>query len=159
MHTVRKGSGYVAIGGLGLLLSVGYLWMAFRLPFGELDRPGAAIFPVLVGAIVAIASVAAMWEGWRMDPADRVELPGGAALVRLVGFLGALLGYIVLLPWLGHLVASIAFCIAVMYVLTRDEPGIGWSRMIVAALLMSGSIYVVFVHLLKVPMPRGLLAP
>lgn len=157
-----KGRGYLAIGGSGLLLAAGYLWLAFKLPFGQLDRPGAAVFPVAVGCIFAFASLAAMWEGWHMDRAERVDVPTGVPLLRIAGMIGGLLAYIVLLPWLGQLLASFIFCVALMYVLS-GMPGspdrISSTRILLAGAIIAASVYGIFIYLIKVPMPLGILAP
>lgn len=159
MRTVGKGKGYLAIGGVGLALAGAYLAAAVRLPFGEMERPGAAVFPVIVGIVLAVASLAAIWEGWSTDAAERVEVPGGEGLARIMGLVGALLAYMLLLPWLGQLLAAFAFCVALMRVLAANEAPVSWVRIVGAAALLSTAIYIVFVHLLSVPMPRGVLAP
>ncbi|MBL8653612.1 MAG: hypothetical protein JNJ97_05405, partial [Alphaproteobacteria bacterium] len=45
---IQKRKGYLAVGAAGLLLSASYLGASSRLPFGELARPGAGVFPLLV---------------------------------------------------------------------------------------------------------------
>lgn len=155
MSTARlqKRKAYLAVGWLGLLFSVGYLALSSQLPFGQRDQPGAAVFPMLVGAILALASVGALHEAWQMDPAEHIELPAGDDRRRLFGLIAALLGYIVLLPWLGQAPTAVLFFVALMRVLSDYS----WPRVIAYALLMSLGVYVVFVWLLKVPMPAGLL--
>jgi putative tricarboxylic transport membrane protein len=155
MHVarLRKRKGYLAIGAVGLALSAGYLGMAVRLPFGELARPGASLFPIVVGVILALASLSTLWEGWRTPSAEQVEFPAGRDLLRLLVLVGALFAYIVALPWLGQIVASSLFLILLM----RALSDVGWPRATAYALIISGALYVVFVRLLDVPMPRGLL--
>lgn len=152
-NSIRKRNGYLAVGGIGLVLSVGYLGMAFQLPFGKPDQPGAGLFPVVVGVMLMLASLAAMWEGWQMDKAEQIELPVGADLKRLLSLIGLLFGYFLALPWLGHFISSVLFCIFLIRVLSD----LGWLRIVIYALLMSVGIYMIFVYLMKVPMPRGVL--
>ena len=150
---LQKRKGYLAIGALGLLLSAGYLGMSIRLPLGEIARPGAGVFPIVVGAMLAFTSLTTMWEGWRTDIGEHVELPAGRDGTRLMVLIGALLLYILALPWLGQIVSSALFLVLLMRVLTD----VGWSRVIAYALAISLSLYGVFVLLLNVPMPRGIL--
>jgi putative tricarboxylic transport membrane protein len=151
--TIRKGKAYVAIGALGLALSVGYVVLAMRLPFGQMDQPGAALFPLVVGALFALASVATLYEGWLMDPAEQVELPVGPERRRLLTLLGYLVGYLLLLPWLGQLLASLIVIILMVRLLSDYS----WPRVVAAGTIMTLIVYGTFIYVLKVPMPRGVL--
>jgi len=62
-------------------------------------------------------------------------------------------GYILALPWLWQLICSILFCALMMRLLSH----LSWQRIVVYSLVLSIVLYVVFVSLLKVPMPRGML--
>jgi hypothetical protein len=37
--------------------------MSIQLPLGEIARPGAEVFPIVVGVKLAFTSLAAMWQG------------------------------------------------------------------------------------------------
>ncbi len=149
---LQKRKGYLALGAGGLVLSAGYLGMSLQLPFGNLARPGASLFPIAVGIILAFASLSTLWEGWRTPVAEQVEFPAGEDALRLLVLVGALFVYILALPWLGQLVASTLFLIMLMRVLSDA----GWPRVIAYALAVSCILYVVLVRLLNVPMPRGI---
>ena len=151
--TVQKSRACLLLGGSGLVLAVGYLWMAFKLPFGTLDQPGAALFPVVVGIVWAAASLITLREGWKMNRAEQIEMPAGPDRKRLLGTIGLLLGYFLLLPVLGQIVTSTLFCTLLFRVLSK----ISWTRVIVYSLLMSAALNVVFIFTFKIPMPRGLL--
>ena len=117
-----------------------------------MDQPGAAIFPVVVGLILMFASLTTLWEGWRIDRNERVDLPAGADLRRLLSLIGLLLGYFLALPWLGQIICSMLFCALLM----RNLSDLGWTRIVAYTLVISISLYALFVVLLKVPMPRGI---
>lgn len=155
MNVIRlqKRKGYLVTGAGGLVLSAGYLGLSVQLPFGELARPGASLFPIMVGALLAVASLSTLWEGWRTASAEQVELPAGRDARRLLVLVGALFVYIVALPWLGQVIASSLFLVLLMRVLSDTS----WIRVIAYALIISGTLYAVFVRMLSVPMPRGLL--
>jgi putative tricarboxylic transport membrane protein len=150
---VQKRKAYGVVGGLVMLVSLGYLFMSFQLPFGERDQPGAAVFPVAVGVIFVLGGLATLYEAWRMDPAVHIELPAGKDRRRLLGLVGLLLSYLVVLPWLGQAVSSALFFIFLMRLLSSYS----WARVVVYSMAMAIALDAVFVYLLKVPMPSGFL--
>jgi putative tricarboxylic transport membrane protein len=151
--SLQKSKGYLIVGGVGLVFSVGYLGMSIPFPLGELDQPGAGVFTLIVGAGMILASLATLWEGWQMDKAAQVDLLDGTDRKRLFSLLGLLFGYILMLPWLGMIIVTMLFCVLLLRVLSD----LGWLRILAYSVMISASFYVVFVALLKVPMPRGML--
>jgi putative tricarboxylic transport membrane protein len=151
--SLQKRKGYLVIGGIGLFFAAGYLGLSFQLPFGQLEQPGAAVFPLIAGVLLLLGSLATMWEGWKMEKAEQVDFPAGADLKRLLSLIGLLLGYFLALPWLGQLIGSMLFCVLLMRVLS----GLAWPRIVLYSAVMTGALYAVFIYLLKVPMPRGAL--
>lgn len=149
--SLGKRNAYLVIGGSGLLLAAGYLGMSFQLPLGQLDQPGAAVFPIVVGATLIVASLTTLWEGWQMDRATQVEFPAGVDRKRLLGLLGLLLGYFLALPWVGQFIGSTLFCILLMRVLSD----LGWTRIVAYSLVLAIALQVAFVIVLKVPLPRS----
>ena len=147
--SISKRTAYLSTGGLGLLLSAGYLAMATQLPLGEMDAPGAGLFPVLVGAIMCFASLATVWEGWKTMHSDGIELPVGEDLSRLFKLIVLLALYFTAMPWLGYSLSSWAFALLLMRLLST----LSWWRCGAYAALMTGVIYFCFIYLLKVPMP------
>ena len=147
--SISKRTAYLSAGGLGLLLAAGYLAMATQLPLGEMDAPGAGLFPVLVGAIMCFASLATVWEGWKTPPADGIELPVGQDRTRLFKLIVLLALYFAAMPWLGYSLSSWAFALLLMRLLST----LSWWRCGAYAAVMTGVIYFCFIYLLKVPMP------
>lgn len=152
--TTQKRKGYVVIGCGGLLLAAGYFAMSLNLPFGQIDRPGAAIFPLLVSILLMIASLATVWEGWKAATTATAEFPAGADRWRLLGMVAILTAYVIILPWLGQLLGGMLFCLALMRLLSH----LSWPRIFAWSSTLSLAVYMVFVILLRVPMPRGILA-
>jgi putative tricarboxylic transport membrane protein len=124
------------------------------MPMGKVRQPGAGVFPVISGVFLLVGSVSALWEGMRLGNSERVELPAGKDLLRLLTVIGGVLSYLVLLPWLGQLVSGTLFC----FVLIRSLSSLSLWRVALYALLMSGAAYLLFVRLLVVPMPVGIFA-
>jgi hypothetical protein len=67
----------------------------------------------------------------------------------------ALLGFCLLLPWLGYLIVSFAF----VAVLLRRLGGGGWTGPIAVAVATAAASYYVFAVLLGVPLPPGVVLP
>jgi putative tricarboxylic transport membrane protein len=148
-QSLSKRTAYLTTGAIGLLLSAGYLAMAMQLPLGELDAPGAGLFPVLVGAIMCFASVATIWEGWKTIPCEGIELPTGQDRTRLFKLIALLALYFTAIPWLGYSLGSWVFALLLMRLLST----LSWVRCSLYAAIMVGVIYFCFIYLLKVPMP------
>lgn len=151
----RKGKGQLAIGILGLLLSVGYLQQtATTLPVGSLSAPGAAIYPFVVGGLMVLVSLGVVLERLVLppDPRERpLALPRGADRRRLLGVVGTVVAYAVLVNLLGFLWTTVLSSLALVHLI---KPG-SWRRTVITALAISLSTYVLFVTILDVPLPRG----
>ena len=147
--TISKKKSYMWTGLLGLLLSAGYLHVSLDLPLGALDEPGAGLFPILVSAIMAFASAAAMWEGYKAPTSEAIEIPTGSDSARLLKLVLLLSAYFVAIPWLGYSVSSLIFCILLIRLLSDTN----WVRCVLYSIIMTAAVYIVFIYLLKVPMP------
>jgi len=141
-------------GVFGILLSAGYLHKTLELPMGEMDQPGAGVFPLLIAGILFIASISALWEGWqRRATSEPLDLPQGEDRVRLLKLVALLLVYFLAIPWLGFLVSSVLFCILLIRLLSD----LSWQRSTAYAVIMTAVVYLIFIAILKVPMPAGIL--
>ena len=141
---------------VALAFAVAYTFYAWReLGFGRWHRPGAAIFPIAVGGIMAIAAIAVFLE--RKETSDEVHgarfaLPEGTDLRRLAAVLGAFAVYFVAMEFIGHLIASALFLFAAMAILSDKSK----LRLAIYAAVIAVSFELVFVRFLQVQMPYGL---
>jgi putative tricarboxylic transport membrane protein len=150
-----RSKGYIVVGAIGICLSVLYLALSFQMPMGRVRQPGAGVFPVVSGFLLLLGSVSALWEGMKQRKSEKVELPAGSDLLRLLAVLGGVLGYLILLPVLGQLISSTLFC----FVLIRALSSLSIWRVMLYAVLMAGAAYLLFVRILMLPMPGGIFAP
>lgn len=150
-----RSKGYIVVGAIGICLSVLYLALSFQMPMGRVRQPGAGVFPVISGFLLLLGSVSALWEGMKQRKSEKVELPAGSDLLRLLAVLGGVLGYLILLPVLGQLISSTLFC----FVLIRALSSLSIWRVMLYAVLMAGAAYLLFVRILMLPMPVGIFAP
>ena len=143
---------------LALLLSALYVTNAWQtLSVGRWHKPGAAIFPIAVGALLAISALSVLFERRSGDgtmPAS-FTLPAGADLRRLLLLLLAFALYFVALPVIGNMVASALFLFASMWLLS-DDPSRSLLRIAIYAIAIAISFEWFFVRLLQVQMPGGM---
>lgn len=146
------------VGVLALLLAAIYAVDAWQmLSMGRWHKPGAAIFPVAVGLLLAISAISVLLErhGGADDPMPATfSLPAGADLRRLLKVMGAFALYFLAMPLLGNMIASALFLLATMWLLS-DDPGKSLVRLSLYAMAMALIFEVFFVRLLKVQMPAG----
>lgn len=150
------------VGVIALLLAAVYAVDAWQtLSMGRWHKPGAAIFPIALGLLLAIAAISVLLErhGGANDPMPATfSLPAGADLRRLLMVMGAFALYFLAMPLLGNLIASALFLLATMWLLS-DDADKSLLRLSLYAIVMAVMFEVLFVRLLKVQMPAGILKP
>ena len=148
------------VGVLALLLAAVYAVDAWQtLSMGRWHKPGAAIFPIALGLLLAISAISVLLErhGDANDPMPATfPLPAGADLRRLLKVMAAFALYFLAMPLLGNLIASALFLLAAMWLLS-DDPDKSVLRLALYAAAMALIFEVFFVRLLKVQMPAGVL--
>jgi hypothetical protein len=143
---------------LALLVAAVYVADAWQtLSMGRWHKPGAAIFPIAVGLLLAISAISVLLEKHRgaADPMPvTVSLPAGSDLRRLLMVLAAFAIYFLAMPVIGNMIASALFLFASMWLLS-DESGKSAPRLALYAVVIALCLEVFFVRLLKVQMPAG----
>jgi putative tricarboxylic transport membrane protein len=154
INSVRRGR--LIAGLVGLVLSLGYGLQAWTtLPMGTRSQPGAAVFPLIVAVLMTVSSLVILFEDMKSLDSEEgpLGLPSGAGLHRLLGVIASLVGYVVIAYLVGHLIASVLLSLALVHLI---KPG-SWVRTVVIGLAISLSAYGVFVSMLGVPLPGGVL--
>lgn len=134
----------------GLGLAYGYLTTG--LPERSLpNTPGPSFFPGIITVCLLTLSVSLLVKGIRMagdDPAP--EKPAGAGLPAFL-FLGAFAVYLVLLPLLGFLPASIPFFAVLMLLFGETR------KLWIAAFSLGVSVFLflLFRDVFSIPLPRS----
>jgi hypothetical protein len=126
------------------------------LSVGRWHKPGAAIFPIALGALLAISGLSVLFERRGSDGAmpATFTLPAGSDLRRLLLLLAAFALYFLMMPVIGNMVASALFLFASMWLLS-DDPGRSLLRLAIYAIAIALCFEWFFVRLLKVQMPGG----
>ena len=142
---------------LALLLSAFYVTNTWQtLSVGRWHKPGAAIFPIALGALLAISGLSVLFERRGSDGAmpATFTLPAGSDLRRLVLLLAAFALYFLMMPVIGNMVASALFLFASMWLLS-DDPTRSLLRLAAYAIAIALCFEWFFVRLLQVQMPGG----
>jgi hypothetical protein len=132
--------------------ALGYLVEARRYPWGTESQPGAGVYPTLVGALVLVSALGLGIESALRPPGRVVEWPSGPARRRVLAILLPTVGYVLLLPWLGHPLAATLLLLAVLNVMGMRKH---WALKLAVAAAIGLASYYVFGVLLGVPLPRG----
>ena len=137
---------------LAILVASGvYLGNAWPLPRGTAARPGAGMFPVAVGLFGMLVALTWLVSALRRAPAAAVPAIPADGFGRVIATGLALVGFCLVLPWLGY--AIVAFLFA--GVLLR-RLGAGWTGALLIAAGSAAGSYYLFAVLLGVPLPRGI---
>ncbi len=145
----------LVVAGVFSLFALFYLAEAMRQPFGTPEQLGPGVYPVLVGLLMLGSSLGlALQAAFGRDTLRiPVEWPAGSALWRMLAVGGASAGYILLVPYLGDAAAGILAMLLVLRVM-------GMRRWLVACALAVGmalTCHYIFVVMLSIPLPRGVL--
>lgn len=143
------GAGFAGAGALVVAATLTY-------PPMEGGQPGPALFPRIVGGLMAALGVALAVRGLR-EGAAGPRVAWGRVL-RSTGFVNALFviaavaAYIALADRLGFLLTGAAILFVLMW---RLE--VGARRAAVVAVLFTAFVHLLFFKVLRVPLPTGIL--
>jgi hypothetical protein len=95
-----------------------------------------------------------MWESLKTDShRGNLDLPRGKDAKRVLFLIVALALFVVTLPFLGQLIGGALFSVALL----RFLSSLSWGRVLIYATVISAATYLIFVTLLGVLMPQGML--
>ncbi|GGE46121.1 hypothetical protein GCM10011360_36770 [Primorskyibacter flagellatus] len=131
-----------------------YLWQALDLPVGEMGAPGPALFPLFIAALIFIAAVITLADGYAMLSQDETfYLPAGKPLRQCIAVFGALLFLAVTLPFLGRIISPFV----TIFIVLASLSGMPWWKQFLWSAGLTLFAWLAFVKLLGVPLPRGIL--
>ena len=138
------------IGFLFALFSFYVCVESVRLGLGTYQQPGAGFVPFCAGVILGVLSLALIFLAFVRD-AKKAETWHNPDRILMV-FL-AILGFTLLLEWLGFILSALLLIWFLLKVVERR----GWSFSVGVALLVAGASYVVFDVWLRAQLPAGIL--
>ena len=140
--------------GLAVVVAAGiYLWLAAALPYGTAARPGAGFFPTLVGIFGCMVGLTMSARAFR-TPARAPVAPAIAtdavARRRALSTVALLVGFCLLIPWIGYPLVAFAFV-----TLLLQRLGSAWRTAALIGAVTAVASFYAFGVLLDVPLPRG----
>lgn len=137
----------------GALTSV----LSLRMPVGNFRAAGSGLFPLCLGLLLMVLSVLfignTLWG--RTNPVEtesRAEERSGSPW-RILFFLGILVLITFFFNTLGYPLASFLLMSGLLWILgTRP-----WAFTLIVSLVTATGSYFLFVHWLKIPLPKGFL--
>ena len=131
------------------VFSVFYLVNAAALPRGSILKPGAGVFPMMVGAALTILTLIMALRASLSVEKGQSPFPGGRGACRVAGVFGSLVFYTITLTFLGHPVSS-AICFGAIL---RFMGLKSWNRILLWACAAALSSWYLFSTLLEIPLP------
>jgi putative tricarboxylic transport membrane protein len=138
-----------------LVLGIAYLADNSKLPMGSAAKPGAGLFPLLVGvSLLGLSLAILIWALRNKNTAakDQEPFPEGKDRQRVLALGGILALFVLLLKPLGYGICSAALMAAVLRFLGLRS----WGRILLISLATAAISFYLFDALLGVPLPRGI---
>jgi putative tricarboxylic transport membrane protein len=129
-----------------LVIGIGGAYLAYGYGLGSLRRPGPGLWPFAVSFLIAALAIMLLVVGRHLDDAEKftraslLVLAGGATFVGLG----------LLLPAIGFEIPAILLGI----VWLRFLGGESWRSTIVISVATTAAFYVLFLYVLKIPLPH-----
>jgi hypothetical protein len=144
---------HVVVDIVALALSVLYLIGALGYPMGTAGQPGPGRYPLFVGALLIIASIGSLVTDLLKPVKGELQLPKGRDLGRVLAVIAGTVAYVVLLPYAGHLIASVVTVFIVLQTMGLSS----WPLKVGFTVVIALGSYYLFDVILNVPLPRGFL--
>ena len=139
-----------------LVLGGAYLVGSFKLPLGTAKIPGAGLFPFVVGITLVALSSSLLFLSFRAKEIPKEDaFPTGKDRQRVVAVALTLLFFAVFLSSLGFGVCSTVMMVTVLKLFGLRS----WIKAIFISLVTIAIFYYLFVILLDIPLPGGILFP
>lgn len=150
---MRRGDQVTAI--VVLVFSLALMEGSRRLPASGTFGPGAGFLPFWLGVFMAVLSFLLLVKTFRQPvaAADKALFPNRRVLIPVGATIGSLAAYILLLERLGFLIGTGLLTVFLLGVVEREK----WSTAVLAAVLNSVALYVIFQVLLGVSLPKSVL--
>jgi len=141
---VERTSGLVVF-----FLAFAIFWQGRGLSIGSLHKPGPGFFPALIAAVLLILSVCLMVRGGK---GERETGPlSVSSIVRMLAVFLALVGYFLLLEYLGFVIISFLLMLFLFLWVGRQR----WYIALSSAVICIALAYILFEVLLKSNLPKG----
>lgn len=142
------------IGGAILLFFVAVMYLYTEGFPGGFGATSPAFFPRVIGGLIAFFAIVQIVRGIRSETVQTREIER-SVLVTVAAAAGLIFGYVVLLPFLGFLIGTIAFLIVSMHFSGVERA----RRSVPVALVVTLVLFYIFDRFLRVPLPENPFVP
>lgn len=122
------------------------------LDFWDDFGPSTRFMPIWVSIVTAILAVLLIVDAVKRETDTEPEWPDRVGIVRVSLVFSAIVIFIALVPWLGFVVATVLFALAMLLGVERKP----LLPSIFTAAITAGLIQSVFVWWLSIPLPKGI---
>ncbi len=136
---------------VGVGLTAIYAFESIHYPWGTLAQPGPGFYPAFVAVFLIAGFLGTGLEGLLAKSSRRVEWPKGDSFRRVLVIAGGGMGYVFLLPVVGHPVAGGMVTLIVLQAMKLPS----WPLKIGLSAANGVGSFFLFSTLLGVPLPLG----
>jgi hypothetical protein len=140
----------VTSGALLALIGVAVIVWSFRLQIGTIQEPQPGFFPLVVGSLIVVLSLVLAVRGW-LGRGDAVQAFHGWRRPSIMVVSLAL--YAAALEPMGYIPSTVFISVIAFRILGL----ISWVVSVLSSVALSVICYVLFVHLLGVELPAGIM--
>ena len=139
--------------GLGIAIAI----ESFSLKLGRLNEPGPGLLPFILGIGLSIFSLPVLFSSLKIiiigDKKNKVGMWSEVNFKKLILVLVSLLGYSLLLEKVGYLLTGFVVLLILFYTVESQKH----TTAIILSFVTIIATYILFVIILKVELPSGLL--
>ncbi len=128
-----------------------YVFESLRYPWGTLAQPGPGFYPTLIGILLGVGFLGTGIEAAITGPAGKAGWPRGISLGRVLAIAAGGLGYVFLLPRVGHPIAGGLVTLVVLQAMNLPS----WPLKIGLSAANGCGSFLLFSTVLGVPLPLG----
>ena len=129
--------------------------LSLRMPIGVFRMPGTGMFPLFLGILLMILSVAfivkTFFQGKEEKTKKEVSIESSESPLQLILFLGAMVLSTLFFNQLGYPLASFLLMLSLLRILGMKR----WGLNILTSVVTAVGSYFLFVKWLDIPMPKG----
>lgn len=152
MYYKSEGVFSVCMTVFGLIVVV----LSLRLGFGSMRQPEAGFFPLLIGVLIFLFGSLCVFEYFRkrreQTSPSRTGMFEEGGRVRSIGTIVCMAVWLLLLPWLGYIVATFLVVLALFKVMGLE----GRLSPLLLSLGVVLFVYIIFDTWLYIDLPRGI---
>lgn len=131
--------------------------LSLRMPIGTLRAAGSGLFPLCLGILLMVLSslviVKLFWDASRHADKAVSAIKKPDSSFPVVAFLTIMAFAVLFLNTIGYALDSFLLMLGLLVVLGPRR----WRLNVALSLLTAAGSYLLFVHVLKIPLPRGFL--